>query len=78
MRQRASAGRTALATDDGDTDAWTRFVREEMVDRPTQAVAIPQGEESYLTDLRRSMDSPDAGDADSEGRASKGRFGRRR
>jgi cell division initiation protein len=67
--------RTAIATEEGDTDAWARFVREEMLDQPTAAVSVPGAEEAYLRQLRRSMldDSDDGGE-----RSARTRFGRRR
>jgi cell division initiation protein len=68
-----------VATTDaeGDADGWSRFVREEMLDQPTAAVAMPAGEDAYLVELRKAMldDSVAAGSGD---RPSRNRFGRKR
>jgi DivIVA domain-containing protein len=69
---------TAVATDEneGDTDAWSRFVSEEMLDQPTEAVSMPAGEDAYLVELRKAMvDSPSRGVGE---RPTRTRFGRRR
>jgi cell division initiation protein len=69
----------AVATDegDGDTDAWSRFVREEMLDEPTAAISMPAGEDAYLIELRKAM-LDDSGPSGSVERPARARFGRRR
>jgi DivIVA domain-containing protein len=74
----ASRGRTAVAMqDDGDSDAWSRFVREEMLDRPTAAVSTTGGEDAYLSELRKAM-LEDTSAPGSDEHQARTRFGRRR
>ncbi len=63
--------------DEGDTDGWSRFVREEMLDQPTAAVAMPAGEDAYLVELRKAM-LDESAVTGSDDRPSRSRFGRRR
>jgi len=74
------SARTAVATDDdGDTDAWSRFVREEMIDdRPTGAMTISPNDDAYMVELRKAM-LEDSGNGSTVGeRPARTRFGRRR
>jgi len=64
-----------IADDESDTDGWSRFVREEMIDQPTAAVAMPASEDAYLVELRKAM-MDDSVSTDAPGARS--RFGRRR
>jgi cell division initiation protein len=70
------AQNSVVTDDEGDTDAWSRFVREEMLDQPTAAVAMPADEDAYLAELRKAMIDDPAGDSDAP--AGRARFGRRR
>jgi DivIVA domain-containing protein len=74
------SARTAVATDDdGDTDAWSRFVREEMIDdRPTGAMTISPNDDAYMVELRKAM-LEDSNNGTTVGdRPARTRFGRRR
>ena len=44
-----------IADAESEADGWSRFVREEMLDQPTAAVAMPAGEDAYLVELRKAM-----------------------
>jgi len=62
------------ADDESETDGWSRFVREEMLDQPTAAVSMPASEDAYLVELRKAMiDDSVATDA-----PTRTRFGRKR
>ena len=65
-----------MADAGSEADEWSRFVREEMIDQPTAAVAMPAGEDAYLVELRKAMldESVAAGSGD---RPSRNRFGRK-
>jgi len=77
----AVGANVAVATDDDrdDEGAWSRFVRQEMVDRPTEAVDFRSADDAYLSELRRAMleDTSAGGPEPGEQRA-RPRFGRRR
>ena len=74
-----ASGRTAVAIDDdGDTDAWARFVREERLDQPTAALAVQPGDDSYLSELRKAMLDDTSGTSEMGERPARARFGRRR
>jgi len=74
-----AAAAPGLATDDdGDTDAWSRFVQEEMLDRPTAAVAVQGGDDAYLSELRKAMMDDTSDPSDMGERPARARFGRRR
>jgi cell division initiation protein len=64
---------------EGDTDAWSRFVREEMIDQPTAAVSMPVGDDAYLVELRKAMlDDSVPTDSGAGEHQTRTRFGRRR
>jgi DivIVA domain-containing protein len=65
------------ADDDSDTDGWSRFVREEMIDQPTAAVAMPASEDAYLVELRKAM-VDESVSTDAGAPPGRSRFGRRR
>jgi DivIVA domain-containing protein len=72
-------GPVVTHNDEGDTDAWSRFVREEMIDQPTAAVSMPAGEDAYLVELRKAMlDDSVSADSGAIDRPARSRFGRRR
>jgi len=64
----------AMEDDGGETDAWSRFVRNEMLDRPTEAVDMSGGDDAYLIELRKALHDDSGPDASGE-RASRARFG---
>jgi len=71
--------RTAVATEDDDTDAWSRFVRQQMIDEPTAAVSVDTGDDAYLSELRKAMlDDTSAATMEPDERRARPRFGRRR
>jgi DivIVA domain-containing protein len=70
-------GPVVTQDDERDTDAWSRFVRQEMIDQPTAAVSMPVGEDAYLVELRKAM-LDDSVSSDAGDHPSRTRFGRRR